>query len=104
MQAESDLGAVSERDFQRQVIELAETMGWELIYHTHDSRRSREGFPDLIMVRDGRLLALELKTETGRATPEQKAWIDAMQQVTDVRAAIVRPRDLQALADDVLSS
>ena len=103
MQA-ADLGAVSERDFQKQVIELAETMGWELIYHTHDSRRSREGFPDLIMVRDGRLLALELKTETGRASPEQEEWIDAMQQVTDVRAAIVRPRDLQALADDVLSA
>ena len=56
------------------------------------------------MVKDGRLLALELKTETGRASAEQEAWIDAMQQVTDVRAAIVRPRDLQALADDVLSA
>ena len=84
-QQASELGAVSERDFQRQVIELAETMGWELIYHTHDSRRSREGFPDLIMVRDGRLLALELKTETGRATSRAEG-VDRRDAAGDRRA------------------
>ena len=44
-QQAASLGAVSERDFQRQVIELAETMGWELIYHTMDSPTEPGGVP-----------------------------------------------------------
>ena len=32
---------VYEDDFQTTVIETAEAFGWEHIYHTHDSRRSR---------------------------------------------------------------
>ena len=41
---------MSERDFQGQVISMAEALGW-LVYHTYDSRHSKAGFPDLNMVR-----------------------------------------------------
>ena len=63
--------AMSERQLQEAIIEAAELHGW-MVYHTYDSRRSKAGFLDLMMVRDGVLLALELKTESGRLTPEQQ--------------------------------
>ena len=40
---------LKESDFQRAVIEMARLHGW-LVYHTHDSRRSAPGFPDLVLV------------------------------------------------------
>jgi hypothetical protein len=52
--------------------------GW-LIYHTHDSRRSEHGWPDLAVKRpDGRVLFRELKKQDGRVTAEQEAWLKAL--------------------------
>lgn len=42
-------GAVMEKVFQAQVLDLAHLSGW-LCYHTHNSRRSAPGFPDLVLV------------------------------------------------------
>jgi VRR-NUC domain len=38
------------------------------------------GVPDIICIRDGRVFALELKTETGRATDRQLAAIEAIRR------------------------
>jgi hypothetical protein len=89
--------AVREADLQAQVVELANLAGWRW-YHTHESRRSPAGFPDLILVRDGRMLALELKSESGRATPEQRAWLTALSTVPGVTALLVRPSDWPRIA------
>jgi hypothetical protein len=49
-------------------------------YHTHDSRRSEGGFPDSVVVRDPAgwerpwVLFLELKSEKGALTAQQRAW------------------------------
>jgi hypothetical protein len=65
---------VSEADFQRAVIELAKLRGWR-VWHDNDSRRNAAGFPDLIMVRRGRLVLAELKAQRGRLRPEQDGWL-----------------------------
>lgn len=65
---------ITEKQFMGQVVQLAKLFGW-LVYHTHDSRRSIAGFPDLILLRGGRMLVIELKVGKNRATAEQVAWL-----------------------------
>ena len=72
--------AGGEAAFQQQVEQLAAFYGWRT-YHTHDSRRSTPGFPDLVMVRGPELVFAELKTNTGRTTPEQDAWLAELELV-----------------------
>jgi hypothetical protein len=64
----------SERSFMDSVVKYAEVMGWSA-YHTHDSRRSQAGLPDLILRRRPRVVWAELKSERGRLTPAQREWI-----------------------------
>lgn len=87
------LPAQSEAQFQREVLNLAEFNGWRP-YHTHDSRRSHPGFPDLVLVRDGRLIFAELKSATGRVRPAQQEWMDALRAVDGVEVYLWRPADI----------
>lgn len=84
---------VTEAEFQRQVIDLARTLGWRVAHFrtvrvlrgngsTHYAtpvQADGAGFPDLIMVRGERLLAVELKSGRGVVTDEQLAWLDALE-------------------------
>ncbi len=72
--------SISERDFQNRVVELARLRRW-LVYHTHDSRRSDPGFPDLVMVRGGVLVFAELKSVRGRTTADQREWLAELRSV-----------------------
>lgn len=84
----------SEVTFQNNVIRLAKSLGYELIYHTHDSRRSQPGFPDLVMVnvRSRRMLIRELKATKGRVSPAQKEWAEGFLAV-GVDFGFWRPED-----------
>ena len=92
------LPPISERTFQAQVIAAAEAQGW-LCYHTHDSRRSAPGFPDLIMVRGYRMIALELKVGRRKPTPEQLVWLAALREVWQVDALWAKPDDWDSLME-----
>lgn len=70
----------SEKHFQAAVIRVAQALHWRS-YHTHDSRRSAAGFPDLVMVRDDRLVFAELKSARGRFTFAQRTWLAALRAV-----------------------
>lgn len=87
--------AMSEKNFQTRVIQLAKFHGWELVYHTHDSRRSVPGFPDLVLVssRRGRVMFRELKASKGRVSPEQREWLAAL-GVAGQDVGIWKPADL----------
>lgn len=86
--------AMSEDALLAQVRRLATDLGW-MTYHTHDSRRSESGFPDLVLVhpRQGRILFRELKRMTGRVSADQKTFLDALQAVGQ-DAGVWRPDDL----------
>ena len=94
--------AMSEEELLRVVIDMARLYGW-LVYHARPALRldgrwrtptqGEVGFPDLILVGRGQLLAVELKTERGRLSEPQKRWLDAM-TAADLPAAVWRPRHL----------
>jgi hypothetical protein len=75
-------GALTEAQWQAQVVGLAGFYGWR-VYHTHDSRRSAPGFPDLVLVRPPELIFAELKGESTRVTPDQEAWLTDLRLVGD---------------------
>ncbi len=64
------LAQVSEADFQQTVIELFRATGWR-VYHNLNSKGSDPGWPDLQLLKRGRLVFAELKTQRGRLTAEQ---------------------------------
>src|SRR5678816_2687074 len=88
-----------EKDWQRQVRELAETLGYRRAYHTFDSRRSDVGFPDLVLVsaQRRRVIYLELKREKGRVSDMQAGWIRDL-HLAGAEVYVARPRHLQQLA------
>ena len=90
-----------EADLMATVVQAARYLGYA-VYHTADSRRSQPGFPDLTLVRDGRLVFLELKTEKGRVRPEQEIWLEMLAEVPGVVARVVRPADLDEIIEEVL--
>ena len=62
-----------------------------LCYHTHDSRRSEAGFPDLVLV-GRRVLFRELKARNGRLSGWQKDWMRQLREA-DADVAVWRPGD-----------
>lgn len=94
--------AESEADFQANVIKIAEANGWA-VWHDNDPRRNTAGLPDLILIRGAVLLWLELKTEKGKESGAQKAFIKRLQQVKYVSADVVRPHDMDRIVQ-VLTS
>ena len=84
----------SEADFQAQLVDAAKRMGYRA-YHTHDSRKSEEGFLDLVLVsrRQRRLIFAELKNNTERERPEQKGWADDLAACPGVEVYLWRFMD-----------
>lgn len=111
---------VSEKVFQGQVMRQAKLLGWEA-YHTHNSKRSVEGFPDTIFIyptpealelaAPGQfekrlqdltsfprvpLVVAELKKVDEYPTPEQRLWLALFRQVTD-HVYVWRPTDWEEI-------
>ena len=68
--------SITEKAWMWTVINHARAFGW-MEYHTFDSRKSRRGFPDLVLVRE-RLLFAELKREGEDLEPDQVTWRDLL--------------------------
>jgi hypothetical protein len=92
------LAQVSEAEWQQSVVSLARLYGWR-VYHTHDSRHSTAGFPDLVLVRGRRLIFLELKREGKEPDPEQRGWLHDLGDVEDVRALWATPSAARAIQE-----
>lgn len=88
---------LTEKAFMAMVLKLARLCGWE-VYHTHNSRRSEAGFPDLCLVhpRRGLVLFRELKTDKGKLTPAQCRWIDGLSDA-GANVDVWRPQDWWAI-------
>ncbi len=93
---------MTEAQLQAAVIQLARLCGWSA-YHTHDSRRSEPGFPDLVLVsvQQQRIVYAELKTAKGRVSPEQVVWLADL-SAAGAETALWRPADLPGTIPAVL--
>ncbi len=93
----------TEKQWQAIVVRLATMLGWRC-YHTHNSRRSDPGWPDLALClpgvgkRPGRLILAELKTDRGKLRPAQRGWLEILGTVPGVETHIWRPGDLDEVA------
>lgn len=89
-----------EAALQTQIIAEADKLGW-LSYHTHDSRKSRRGFPDLCMAHatQGRLIFAELKRQKEDLRPEQRVWAAVLRGFPFVEYYLWRPSNL--LSDEI---
>ena len=92
--------AQTEKQFQSAVIQYARLRGWTHIYHTHDSRHSPAGFPDLILLRkmEGgavEMVVAELKTDKGKATEAQMDWLVQFDRILceEITVRLWRPSD-----------
>ncbi|HSS11389.1 MAG TPA: hypothetical protein VLL25_15995 [Acidimicrobiales bacterium] len=90
--------AITEKDWMRQVVDLARIRHWD-IYHTHISRWSEAGWPDLSLVRPPRLILAELKSATGKLTAGQTHWLTQLQACPGVEVYLWRPDDLDHIAE-----
>ena len=81
--------APSERDYQASIIDLAHMLGYR-VAHFRAARTKHgwrtpvaadgRGWPDLVLARRDRLLAVELKSQTGRVGVEQAEWLAALER------------------------
>ena len=88
----------SESEFQDAIIQLAHYCGW-LVEHKRPAMRKDgqwrtaiqgdPGGPDLLLARGGIVILAELKSDTGKLTPEQGRWHIA------ANTQIWRPHDWQ---------
>jgi hypothetical protein len=85
---------LTERDFQRQVCELATIRGWSYLHiraaRTADSWRTPisgplgKGWPDLVLVRGSQLIAVELKRDGAKTTPDQERVLKLLEEAIPV--------------------
>lgn len=92
------LPPITEREFQRQVTDLAAIFGWSC-YHPQLSKWSERGWPDLALVRPPRLVFAELKRENGRTTVHQDRWLGLLRAVPGVEVFLWRPSDFEQIAE-----
>jgi hypothetical protein len=98
----------TEREFQRDVLELARAHGWRRAHfaparvrrggkesYETPVRGDGRGFPDVILVREVVIVA-ELKTDTGRLTEDQRQWLAAF-RAAGIAASVWRPRDMDLI-------
>ncbi len=97
---------LSERDFERQVLELARLTGWRTA-HFRPTKTSKgwrtpvsgdgKGFPDLVLVRPPEIVFAELKAASGRVSSEQEAWLEALSRCEGIETRLWRPSDFEEI-------
>lgn len=82
-----------EDQLEENVRQLCASLGL-LYYHTRDSRRSPEGYPDCAIANPrGGYIVRELKRQREQPTPAQQGWLDALTW-SGIDAGVWRPVDL----------
>lgn len=102
---------MTEAEFQRGVIELAQLSGW-LVAHFRPAQTMHgwktpvsgdgKGFPDLVMARE-RVIYRELKAQRGTLSMDQLFWGDALRRA-GADYAVWRPKDWPQIEEELRRS
>lgn len=87
----------TEAQYSARIVQWARLNGW-LAYHTFYSGRSQQGFPDLTLVKQGRLVFIEVKSESGRLSASQQQWLALLDSVPGIDAVVARPSNWDMIA------
>jgi hypothetical protein len=87
---------ITEKDFQRQVLDLAAIYRWAS-WHPFLSKWSARGFPDLVLVRPPRVVFAELKRHRARTTEAQREWLDLLEACPGVETYLWYPADFDEI-------
>jgi hypothetical protein len=95
-----------EDPWQETVIELAQLTGW-IVAHFRPAQTAKgwrtavsadgKGFLDLVMVRE-RVIYAEIKSETGKLTPDERKWMTALSQAGQ-EVYVWRPSDYDRIVE-----
>jgi hypothetical protein len=88
----------------RSIGDALDVTGWAWIHHrparradgrwqTPVSGNSGRGFPDIVAVREPRILWLEIKAEGGKTSPEQDEWQERLTACGAEALVLTMPRD-----------
>ena len=85
--------AMSEDVLLESVIALARALGWK-VHHCRPARKldgswstpvqGDPGYPDLTLAKVGRLMFVELKSERGSLSAQQRAWLNILEREAEV--------------------
>ena len=84
----TNLAPISEANLQAAIVDLARLLRWR-VAHFRPAQNGRgdwrtavsadgAGFPDLVLARNGVVIFAELKSQKGRISPTQEAWLAAL--------------------------
>ena len=101
---------LTEAQFTRQVIQLAQLMGFK-VAHFRPAQTSKGwrtavsgdgvGFPDLVLVRGREIYFWELKVKPNRASTAQAEWIEALQDAR-VKAQVLYPEQWEWIQETLM--
>lgn len=91
---------LTESQWQGDILKIAKRGQWDA-YHTYNSKRSKPGFPDLLLIRPPELVIAEIKTDRGKTSPEQDVWLAAL-AACGLEVYVWRPRDIEQVSQRLL--
>ncbi len=100
---------MSEYSFVGQILDLAHIYRWRIVHFTparvgqdgawRTPYAGDKGFPDLILVRDGRLIIAECKSKRGRLRPDQIVWLEALSSVAGIEVYTWREGEIESIKE-----
>lgn len=82
---------MTEAQFQQRITDYCDWLHLKW-HHETDSRKSKKGFPDLVIAGPGGVVFAELKSAKGRVSKAQGEWIGVL-DAAGARVRVWRPDD-----------